>query len=130
MNKAFLSGHLTRDPETRVTQDGQTTITRFSIAVDRNREEADFLNVTTFGKTAEFAEKYLRKGQKVIVEGRIRAEQYTDRDGQKKTSFYIIGDRLEPCEKKQTDPEKERPEIQNGFIGLDDLDSAELPFNF
>lgn len=82
MNKAFLSGHLTRDPETRVTQDGQTTITRFSIAVDRNREEADFLNVTTFGKTAEFAEKYLRKGQKVIVEGRIRAEQYTDRDGQ------------------------------------------------
>lgn len=126
MNKAFLSGHLTRDPETRVTQDGQTTITRFSIAVDRNREEADFLNVTTFGKTAEFAEKYLRKGQKVIVEGRIRAEQYTDRDGQKKTSFYIIGDRLEPCEKKQTEPEKE----QTGFVGVDDLDSAELPFNF
>lgn len=130
MNKAFLSGRLTRDPETRVTQDGQTTITRFSIAVDRNREEADFLNVTTFGKTAEFAEKYLRKGQKVIVEGRIRAEQYTDRDGQKKTSFYIIGDRLEPCEKKQTEPEKEQNEIQNGFIGLDALDSAELPFNF
>lgn len=126
MNKAFLSGRLTRGPETRVTQDGQTTITRFSIAVDRNREEADFLNVTTFGKTAEFAEKYLRKGQKVIVEGRIRAEQYTDRDGQKKTSFYIIGDRLEPCEKKQTEQEKE----QNGFVGLDALDSAELPFNF
>jgi len=130
MNKALLSGRLTRDPEARVTQDGQTTITRFSIAVDRNREEADFLNVTTFGKTAEFAEKYLRKGQKVIVEGRIRAEQYTDRDGQKKTSFYIIGDRLEPCEKKQTEPEKEQNEIQNGFIGLDALDSAELPFNF
>lgn len=126
MNKAFLSGRLTRDPEARVTQDGQTTITRFAIAVDRNREEADFLNVTTFGKTAEFAEKYLRKGQKVIVEGRIRAEQYTDRDGQKKTSFYIIGDRLEPCEKKQTEPEKE----QTGFVGVDDLDSAELPFNF
>ena len=89
MNKAIMMGRLTRDPEVRYSQ-GQnaTAVASFSIAVDRRfkREgepEADFFNCTAFGKQGEFVEKYLKKGVKVVVSGRVQNDNYTNKDGQK-----------------------------------------------
>ena len=130
MNRVEIIGRLTRDPEIRMTTDGQTTIGRFGIAVDRRGKEqkADFFNVTAFNKTAQFAEKYLKKGTKIAICGRIQQDEYTNRDGQKVTAVIIIADELEFCEKKQEAPEEPK---KDGFVPIpDNLDSEELPFNF
>lgn len=95
MNDVKLSGRLTRDPELKQTPNGVPVAT-FALAVDRkfNREEADFIPVTTWRKTAEFVAKYFRKGQRVIIaSGRIRVDPYTDKDGNKRTHFGSGGRR-------------------------------------
>lgn len=130
MNRLTIIGRLTRDPEIRMTQDGQTTIARFGIAVDRRGKEqkADFFNVTAFNKTAQFAEKYLKKGTKIAIGGRIQQDEYTNKDGQKVSNVIIIADELEFCEKKQEVQEEPK---KDGFMPIpDNLDSEELPFNF
>lgn len=131
MNKAILTGRLTRDPEIRVTQDGQTTIARFGLAVDRKGKEqkADFFNLTAFNKTATFAEKYLKKGTKVNVIGHLQNDEYTNRDGQKVTQTIVIVEEVEFCEsKKQEEKTEEKPD---GFMKIpDNIDNEELPFNF
>lgn len=127
MNKVILTGRLTRDPEIRVTQDGQTTIARFGLAVDRKGKEqkADFFNLTAFNKTAQFAEKYLKKGTKVNVIGHLQNDEYTNRDGQKVTSTIVIVEEVEFCESKK---QEQKPD---GFMDIPkDIDSEELPFNF
>ena len=128
MNRVILLGRLSRDPEVRVTQDGQTTIAKFGIAVDRRGKEdkADFFNVTAFNKTAQFAEKYLKKGTKIALSGRLQLDEYTNKDGQKVTNVSVVADEVEFCERK-----KEQTEQKNdGFMDVPkDLDE-ELPFNF
>ena len=127
MNKVMLMGRLTRDPEVRVTQDGQTTIAKFGIAVDRRGKEdkADFFNVTAFNKTAQFAEKYLKKGTKIALAGRLQLDEYTNKDGQKVTSVSIVAEEVEFCESKKTE---DKP--KDGFMDVPkDLDE-ELPLNF
>lgn len=129
MNKAILTGRLTRDPEIRVTQDGQTTIARFGLAVDRKQKEqkADFFNLTAFNKTAQFAEKYLKKGTKVNVIGHLQNDEYTNRDGQKVTQTIVIVEEVEFCESKKEQTEQK----PDGFMDIPkDIDSEELPFNF
>lgn len=131
MNKAILTGRLTRDPEIRITQDGQTTIGRFGLAVDRKGKEqkADFFNLTAFNKTAQFAEKYLKKGTKVNVIGHLQNDEYTNRDGQKVTSTIVIVEEVEFCESKKQEEKTE--EKTDGFMDIPkDIDSEELPFNF
>ena len=118
-------GRLGRDPETKVTQQGMT-VTRFSIAVDRLKEGTDFFNVTTFGKTADFAEKYLKKGTKILLSGRIQNDSYTNKDGNKVTQTVIIGEDIEFCEKKQ-DPEPTK-EQKEEWAKIDAQE--ELPFKF
>ena len=87
MNKVILMGRLTRDPEVRYSGgDNATAVARYSLAVDRrfkrdNEPSADFINCVGFGKTAEFAEKYFRKGMRICVVGRIQTGSYTNRDG-------------------------------------------------
>jgi single-strand DNA-binding protein len=103
MNKVILMGRLTRDPEVRAA--GSTTVARFSLAVDRRfkREgepEADFFNCTAFGKQADFVERYLRRGTKMVVVGRIQNDNYTNREGQKVYSVQILVDELEFAESK------------------------------
>lgn len=91
MNKVILMGRLTRDPEVRYTQgERPMAIARYTLAVDRRRSRnndgqpmADFINCVVFEKGGEFAEKYFRKGQRVLVSGRIQTGSYTNRDGQK-----------------------------------------------
>ena len=90
MNKVILMGRLTRDPEVRYSQgENALAIARYTLAVDRRaaRREgeatADFINCVAFGRSAEFAERYLRQGTKIVVSGRIQTGSYTNRDGQK-----------------------------------------------
>lgn len=133
MNRLTIIGRLTRDPEIRMTQDGQTTIARFGIAVDRRGKDqkADFFNVTAFNKTAQFAEKYLKKGTKIAIGGRIQTDEYTNKDGQKVTNVIIIADEVEFCESKKSVTDSNQPVTDdNGFMPIDKLDQEELPFNF
>lgn len=94
LNKAILCGRLTRDPETTTTASG-TEVSKFSLVIPRrfNRDEVDFLNVVTFGKTAEFVSKYFQKGSVAIVVGSIQTRSY-EKDGQKRYVTEIIADEV------------------------------------
>ena len=106
MNSCNFIGRLTRDPEVRYSQGAsQTAVARFSIAVDRRfkREgepDADFFNCTAFGKQAEFVEKYLHKGTKILLSGRIQNDNYTNKDGQMVYSVRVIVEEIEFAESK------------------------------
>ena len=127
MNRVCIIGRLTRDPEIRMTQDTQHTVARFGIAVDIGKDKANFFNVTAWDKTAQFCEKYLKKGTKIGLEGQLRTDEYTDKNGQKVTTVYILADRIEFCENKK---EEQKPDA-NGFVQIPDtIDQEELPFNF
>ena len=106
MNKVILMGRLTRDPEVRYSQGAsQTAVARFSVAVDRRfkREgepDADFFNCTAFGKQAEFIERYLHKGIKIVLSGRIQNDNYTNKEGQMVYSVRVMVDEIEFAESK------------------------------
>jgi single-strand DNA-binding protein len=107
MNKVILMGRLTRDPEVRYSSGEKSiAIARFRIAVDRRFKragdtvEADFFDCTSLGKQGEFVERYLRKGTKVLLSGRIENDNYTNREGQKVYSVRIITDDIEFAESK------------------------------
>ena len=106
MNKVILMGRLTRDPEIRYSQgERATAVARYSLAVDRRfkREgepDADFLNCVAFGRQAEFAEKYLKKGTKIALTGRIQTGSYTNRDGVKVYTTDIVVEEQEFAESK------------------------------
>ena len=96
MNKVILMGRLTKAPEIKYLQDdNKTAMARYMLAVDRrygkDRErEADFIPCVTFGKNAEFAEIYLKKGTKIVISGRIRTGSYTDSEGVKRYSSNAV----------------------------------------
>ena len=107
MNKIILMGRLTRDPEVRYGGANNTAVARFSIAVDRRfkREgepSADFFNITAFGRLGEFSEKYLRKGTKILLDGELRNDNYTNKDGQKVYGMQIIANNIEFAESKSS----------------------------
>ena len=107
MNKIFLSGNLTRDPEVK-TYKGDITTAKSAIAASRNfskNGETDFFNITAFGKTAEFLSKYFQKGSRILIEGRLQQSNYTDKDGNNRTSYDVIIDNIEfgDSKKKQSD---------------------------
>ena len=102
MNKVILSGNLTRDPEVRYTQSG-TAYAKMGIAVNRpytsknteGQPTVDFFNMTSWGKTAEFCGRYLKKGSRVLVEGRIQNDNYEDKNGVKHYGVSIMVDNIE-----------------------------------
>ena len=106
MNKVIMMGRLTRDPEVRYSQGAsQTAVGRFSLAVDRRfkregQPEADFFNCTTFGRQAEFVEKYLHQGTKIVITGSVQNDNYTNKNGEKVYSVQIIVDEIEFAESK------------------------------
>lgn len=106
MNTVILMGRLTRDPEIRYSSgDSQTAVARFSIAVDRRfrrdgGQEADFFDCNAFGRSAEFVEKYLKKGVKIVLQGRIENNNYTNREGQKVYGTRIVAENIEFAESK------------------------------
>lgn len=103
MNKVILMGRLTRDPEVRYASGDNLAITRYTLAVDRRfhrdgEATADFINCVTFGRAAEFAEKYLRQGTKIAASGRIQTGSYTNRDGHKVYTTEIVVEEQEFAE--------------------------------
>lgn len=146
MNKSILMGRLTRDPEIRYSQgDNPTAIARFSLAVDRrtrrdgDEQTADFISCLAFGKTAEFAEKYLRKGTKIVCVGRIQTGSYTNRDGQKVYTTEVVVEELEFAESKAAASTQDNggnsfvptaPQANgDGFMNVPDGIDEGLPFN-
>lgn len=107
MNKAILMGRLTRDPEVRHSQgENQMAIARYTLAVDRAYSRgnddpgADFISCVAFGKSGEFAEKYFRKGTKIVVIGRIQTGSYTNKDGVKVYTTDVVVESQEFAESK------------------------------
>ena len=136
MNKVIMMGRLTKDPEVRYS--GEMAIARYSLAVDRKFKRegeptADFINCVTFGKNGEFAEKYLRKGTKIAVTGRIQTGSYKDKDGKTVYTTDIVVEEHEFAESKGTaTTESEVPTFKpdaNGFMSIPDGLEEELPFN-
>ncbi len=113
MNKIVLCGRLTRDPEVRYSagEDQSLDIARYSLAVDRRSKnnEVDFIPCVAFGKAAEFAEKYLRKGIKMIVSGKLQTGSYTNKDGQKVNTFEVVIEDHEFAESKKDGQEAAAP---------------------
>lgn len=138
MNSVQLVGRLTRDPEIRYA-DGGSAIARFSLAVDRrykseNGPTADFPNCVAFGRTAEFIEKYFRKGMRMGCQGRIQTGSYTNNDGQKVYTTDVVVESCEFVESKASQQPEENnngfgPADENGFMNIPDDIDEELPFD-
>ena len=151
MNKAILMGRLTRDPEVRYsTGENSMAIARYTLAVDRGRKDndgnntADFISCVAFGKNGEFAEKYLHKGTKILIEGRIQTGGYDNKEGQKVYTTDIVVEHHEFAESKgnnerdayydnmaagsNIDTAPTAPVDANGFMPIPDGIEEELPF--
>ena len=146
MNKVILMGRLTRDPEVRYSQgDASTAVARFSLAVDRrfkrdnDEQTADFISCVAFGRTAEFLERYGRKGTKFVLEGRIQTGSYTNKDGQRVYTTDVVTENIEFAESKASSDNNsgyvpaDRPSPSgaagDGFMNIPDGIDEELPFN-
>lgn len=133
MNSVNITGRLTKDPTAAATQSG-TSVASFSIAWSEpfGEKRTSFFDVTAFGKTADFAAKWLKKGTKVEVTGRLTQDRYTTRDGQQASKVKVIATELGFAESKTTDnapaPVKELPQAED-FVEIPDDFSEELPFN-
>lgn len=140
MNKVILMGRITRDAEVRYSQgENSTAIARFSLAVDRryqrnnNEQAVDFINCVAFQKTAEFMEKFGRKGTKFVVEGRIQTGSYTNKDGQKVYTTDVVVENVEFAESKNASGNSaSKPQgtsAGDGFMNIPEGIDEELPFN-
>ena len=137
MNLVCLCGRLTKDPEVRYTQSAEPmAIARYTLAVDRRKKDensADFISCVAFGKSAEFAEKYLHKGIKILVEGRIQTGSYTNKDGKKIYTTDVVVESTEFAESRnsaQQAPAEPTADMDEGFMRIPDgVDDEGLPFN-
>ena len=149
MNKVVLMGRLTRDPEVRYSAgENALAIARYTLAVDRRfrrdgEATADFINCVSFGRTAEFAEKYFRQGMRVLVSGRIQTGSYTNKDGQRVYTTDIIADDQEFADSKNsaggngdnggyqpTSRAAQPSAVGDGFMNIPDgVEDEGLPFN-
>jgi len=147
-NRVILVGNLTRDIELKYTPSG-VAIAKFGLATNRSykdnttgelKQEAMFIDVTVFGRSAEVVNQYLKKGKKVLVEGRLVLDQWVDSSGQKRSKHSIIADKVQFMDSKETSggnanqaynnqPQKESPmQQQKNNIPSIDIDDDEIPF--
>lgn len=132
MNKVILMGRLTRDPEVRYTQgDEPVAIARYSLAVDRKykkegEQSADFISCVAFGKNGQFAEKYLTKGMKIAISGRLQTGSYTNKDGANVYTTDVVVEEHYFAEAKGDS--KPHPEPDAGFVAVPDGIENDLPF--
>ena len=154
MNKVILMGRLTRDPDIRYsTGESATAVARYTLAVDRRfrrdgEQTADFIGCVAFGRNAEFAEKYLHQGTKIVAVGRIQTGSYTNRDGQKVYTTDVVVEEQEFAESKSVSDSSRsayaggnnygqapaqtpapKPMSADGFMNIPDGIEEELPFN-
>jgi len=142
-NKVILAGNLTRDIEVRYTQGG-TAIANTGIAVNRKfkaangeqKEEILFIDLTFFGRTAEIANQYLKKGSKVLVDGRLKLDQWTAQDGSKRSkhtvaveSFQMLGSKYDSTQPQQSYSQPQQPAPQSvPSVPEVDIDADSIPF--
>ena len=138
MNKVILMGRLVRDPEIRYTQgENSMAVARFTLAVDRrfkrdNQPTADFISCICFRKTAEFVEKYCKKGTKLAVDGSWQTGSYTNKDGNKVYTNDCLVDNCEFAENKATAEQNQKKDDNTGnddFMNIPDGIEDGLPFN-
>lgn len=140
MNKVILIGRLTRDPEVRYSQgEKNIAIARYTLAVDRKfkkegEQSADFISCVAMGKNGEFAEKYLKQGTKIVVEGHWQTGSYTNKDGAKVYTNDCMVESHEFCESRNASQQSgnDRPQPMkdsDGFMSIPDGIDEELPFN-
>ena len=141
MNKVILMGRLVKNPEVRQDANGAISMARYTLAVDRMRTKkdedpcADFINCVVFGKSAEFAKNYLRKGTKLVIEGRIQTGSYTNKNGQKVYTTDIVTERQEFAESKSAssvagNQQATTKSTDDGFMNAaDGVPSEWLPIN-
>lgn len=139
MNQVVLMGRLTRDPDVRYTtntQNEQLCIARYTLAVDRRGKDngTDFISCVAFGKAAEFVEKYLHQGTKMVVTGRLQTGSYTNKEGNKVYTTDVVIEGQEFAESKKSESaqdEKAQEEAQNseeGFMSIPEGATDDLPF--
>jgi len=133
MNKVILMGRLTKDPDMR--GEGTNLVARYSLAVDRRFKDndgnyqTDFINIIVFGKGAEFAEKYLKKGTKVVVTGRIQTGSYTNKEGAKIYTTDVIVEDQEFAESKSNSNNDDTPGTDDGdFMDISKEVRDDMPF--
>ena len=137
MNKVTLIGRVVRDAEIRYSQGANTTcIARYTLAVDRKFKQegqpnADFINCIAFGKLGEFAEKYLHKGVKIAVVGRIQTGSYKNKDGNTVYTTDVVVEEQEFCESKSQSNSQPQPtpSNDNSWMNIPDGVEDSLPFN-
>ena len=150
MNKVILMGRLTRDPEVRYSQgDNASAVARYTLAVDRRfrrdgEATADFINCVAFGRSAEFAERYLRKGTKIAVTGRIQTGSYTNKEGVRVYTTEVVVEEHEFAESRNAAASGDGGfnggytggnvasapmSAGDGFMNIPDGIDEELPFN-
>lgn len=140
MNKVILIGNLTRDPELQTTNSG-VSVCRFSLAVSRRfanaegEREADFINVTVWRNQAEICHKYLKKGSKCAVVGRIQTSSYDAPDGSKRYSTDVVADEIEFVGSRNTSeggetytPTESKTSSKKESAELEEIDDDSLPF--
>ena len=143
MNKVILMGRLTRDPEVRYTQGEKSmAVARRGTRSNNGEQQADFINCVAFDKRGEFAEKYFRKGLRVLVSGRIQTGSYTNKDGQKVYTTDVIVEDQEFADSKNSsggngnasgnaggNTGAAQSSIGDGFMDIPDNFEDGLPFN-
>lgn len=138
LNHIDLAGRLVRDPELRRTQSGKA-VTSFTLACDRDFKAddgptADFVDVVTWGATAEFVDKYFAKGRMAVVSGRLQIRGWTDKDGNKRRAAEIVADHVYFGDSKRSEPQSDSNDTgleapSADFAEIDEDDDSELPFN-
>jgi len=141
MNKTVLMGRLTADPQVRYSQgDNATAVARYTLAVNRKFKKdgeptADFIPCVVFGRSAEFTEKYFRKGMQVAVSGRIQTGSYTNKDGNKAYTTDVVVEEQEFAESKAANQQNQQSAgsgsipASDGFMNIPDGMDEELPFS-
>jgi single-strand DNA-binding protein len=133
MNKLFIIGNLTADPETRTTKDGKMVVS-FTVAVNRRREGVDWFRVSAWNKLGELCRMYLAKGRKVSVIGSVSAGSYTNSKGEAVGTLEVMAEDVEFLSPKESDAQEsaykaqERQAIQDEAKGYVQVSNEELPF--
>lgn len=130
LNKCFLLGRMTKDPEIRRTNGG-AAVTSFTLAVDRDfktngEKETDFIEVVAWRNTAEFVSKYFSKGRMAIVEGRLQIRDWTDKNGNKRRTAEVVADNVYFGDSKKEN--KQEPEYKQADFAEISEEDGELPF--
>ena len=109
MNKILLQGRLTKENNLEQSKDGKTKILRNAIAVKRDKTTTDFINVTFLGKLAELVEKYTTKGNRILVEGQLHIQSYTDKEGATKSFTSVLVNNVDLIDFKDNNKPEELP---------------------